>query len=93
MKAVGSPIADMSRLLPAFAVLWSSWLGACADESVTASDHNTCDLPANLTLAMGREILEMNVVAMAQMTGVGPIFADGFESGDTSAWAETTVGP
>ena len=56
--------------------------------------HRTCDLPANLTLAMGREILEMNVVAMSQLTGFGmPIFADGFETGDTSAWAETYVGP
>ncbi len=56
--------------------------------------HDTCDLPANLTLAMGREILKMNVVAMGQMVGSEtPIFADGFESGDTSAWSEIFVGP
>ncbi len=53
--------------------------------------HNTCDLPGQITLAMGREILEMNVAALGQMAGFGaPIFTDGFESGDTSSWSSTT---
>ncbi len=50
--------------------------------------HRTCDLPAEITFAMGREILRMNVAAMGRMIDFGPIFADGFESGDTGAWAE-----
>ena len=50
--------------------------------------HRTCDTPENLTLAMGREILEMNVATLAQLIGTaGTIFIDGFESGDTSAWS------
>ncbi len=39
---------------------------------------------------MAREILKMNVAAMAQMIGVPdpPFFTDGFESGDTAMWSE-----
>jgi len=53
--------------------------------------HTVNDLPQHLTIAMGREILKMNVAAMAQMIGAPdpPVFADGFESGDTSTWSAT----
>ena len=51
--------------------------------------HNTCDTIGNVDLAMGREVLEMNVATLGQMIGVsnGAIFTDGFESGDTTAWS------
>ncbi len=51
--------------------------------------HQTTDLPGNLSLAMGGEILKMNVAAMAEIGGAlsGPLFADGFESGDLTAWS------
>ena len=51
--------------------------------------HDTCDLPANLTLSMGREILKMNVVALGEMLDTKMIFTDGFESSDTSTWSST----
>ncbi len=73
--------------MPALLAIENDW-------NIYGCYHNTCDLPAELTLAMGREILEMNVVAMGQMTGFGtPIFTDGFESGDTTAWTATVGGP
>ena len=52
--------------------------------------HSTGDLPSNITLAMGREILKMNVAALGEMTGEDPtlVFIDGFESGDLSRWAK-----
>ncbi len=57
--------------------------------------HNSCDVPANLSQAMGGAILEMNVAAMAQLAGVSArrrdLFSDGFEGGTTSAWDETFV--
>ena len=51
--------------------------------------HSTGDLPVNITLAMGREILKMNVATVAQLAGSGlsHLFFDGFESGDMSAWS------
>ena len=51
--------------------------------------HTVNDLPEHLTIDMAREILKMNVAAMAQMIGAPdpPFFTDGFESGDTSAWS------
>jgi len=54
--------------------------------------HRTTDLPGGLSLAMGGEILRMNVAAMATMIGSATtesIFIDSFESGDTSAWTST----
>jgi Zn-dependent M28 family amino/carboxypeptidase len=50
--------------------------------------HTTNDLPHHLTVAMGEEILKMNVAAVAAMAGasVSMDFTDGFESGDTSGW-------
>jgi Zn-dependent M28 family amino/carboxypeptidase len=52
--------------------------------------HTINDLPQHLTIAMGREILKMNVAAMAEMIGAPDllVFGDTFESGDTSAWSE-----
>lgn len=51
--------------------------------------HRTTDLPANITLEMGRQVLRMNVAAVAEMAGVesGLLFRDSFESGDLSAWS------
>jgi len=51
--------------------------------------HTTDDLPVHLTIAMGEEILRMNVAAMAQVMGAPAprLFLDGFETGDTSTWA------
>ena len=53
--------------------------------------HTVNDLPQHLTIDMAREILKMNVAAMAQMIGAPepPFFTDGFESGNTSLWSET----
>ncbi len=77
----------LNRGMPALLTIENDW-----DEYPCY--HDTCDLPANLTLAMGREILKMNVVAMGLMAGSDTsIFADGFESGDTGAWPEVFVGP
>ena len=51
--------------------------------------HTVNDLPEHITIAMGREILKMNVAAMAQLAGVPepPVFTDGFESGDATMWS------
>jgi len=51
--------------------------------------HTTDDLPVHLTIAMGEEILTMNVAAMAQVMGApaARVFLDGFETGDISAWS------
>jgi len=52
--------------------------------------HSTGDLPQNITLAMGRETLKMNIAALAEMAGGDSdvIFIDGFESGDPGRWSE-----
>jgi len=51
--------------------------------------HRTTDLPANLTIDMAAEILKMNVGALAGLIGADSsrLFADGFESGDLTAWS------
>ena len=57
---------------------WGEWF-----ESIT-------DLPPELSLEMGGEILRMNVAVMALMIGSASedaIFADGLESGVASAWS------
>jgi hypothetical protein len=53
--------------------------------------HTTNDLPHHLTVAMGEEIIKMNVAAVAAMAGATVLtdFNDGFESGDTTAWTVT----
>lgn len=49
--------------------------------------HSTCDLAAEVDLAMGGGVLKMNAAVLAEMMGQsGQIFADGFESGDTTSW-------
>ncbi len=49
--------------------------------------HSSSDLPEHVTQDMGYQVLRMNVAALADMIGIqGGIFADGFESGDTTAW-------
>jgi hypothetical protein len=54
--------------------------------------HHTNDVPANLSLAMGGEILRMNVAAMAVLAGAAGdgLFADGFEGGSTGSWSSAT---
>ncbi len=77
----------IDRGMPALLAIENDWFEyACY--------HRSCDLPGNLGLAMGREILKMSAAALGQMIGYGtPIFVDGFESGDTSAWSETVIAP
>lgn len=58
--------------------------------------HRMSDLPANLSIPMGRETLEMNVAALAHLAGAGAretIFSDGFENGDTAGWTLTVSSP
>jgi hypothetical protein len=51
--------------------------------------HTQNDLPHQLTVAMGEEILRMNVAAVAELAGAGVahVFSDGFESGGLSRWS------
>ncbi len=54
--------------------------------------HQHTDIPANISLPMGEGILKTNIATIASYIGLGPnssIFADGFESGDTSVWSAT----
>jgi Zn-dependent M28 family amino/carboxypeptidase len=54
--------------------------------------HSTTDLPQNITIEMGRQVLRMNVAALAELAGVASadvLFSDGFESGDSTAWSAT----
>lgn len=53
--------------------------------------HTTNDLPHHLTVAMGEEILKMDVAALAELAGAGlaEVFSDGFESGDLSRWSSS----
>lgn len=71
----------LDRNMPALLTIENDW-------SEYSDYHSTGDLPSNITLAMGREILKMNVAALAEMAGGDPafVFADGFESGDLSLW-------
>lgn len=73
----------LNRNIPALLVIENDW-------DQYPDYHSTGDLPSNITLAMGREILKMNVAALAEMTKVDPslVFQDGFESGDSSRWAD-----
>ncbi len=72
----------LNRGMPALLAIENDW-------NQYSCYHDTCDLPANLTLAMAREILRMNVVAIGEMIGTGKIFSDDFESGDISGWSST----
>ena len=76
----------LNRGMPALLAIENDW-------NIYPCYHNTCDLPSEITLAMGREILKMNVVTLGEMAGTVQIFADGFESGDTGAWSATVGGP
>ncbi len=76
----------LNRGMPSLLTIENDW-------DIYPCYHRTCDSASNITLAMGREILKMNVAAMGQMTGFGPVFTDGFESGDTSGWEETVIKP
>lgn len=50
--------------------------------------HRTTDVPANVSLDMGVEILRMNAAVLAEVAGSGTVvFADGFESGDVLEWS------
>lgn len=48
--------------------------------------HKSTDMPQHLSLAMGGGVLRMNAIVLAEI-GLLPVFADGFESGDTSLWS------
>ena len=56
--------------------------------------HRTTDLAANISLAMGREVLKMNVAGLAGLAGApaGLLFRDGFETGDLTAWSANSGG-
>jgi len=71
----------LERGMPALLTIENDW-----DEY--PDYHRTTDLPANITLEMGGEILRMNVAAMAHLIGSDPgvLFRDGFETGDVSGW-------
>jgi len=60
-----------------------------ADWNVYPDYHRIADVPANLSLDMAREILRMNVATVSHLAGAGSdaVFADGFETGDTSRWS------
>ncbi len=76
----------LNRGMPALLTIENDW-------DIYPCYHSSCDLPANITLAMGREILKMNVAVLGQMIGGGaPIFADGFESGTLGAWSSAVGG-
>lgn len=54
--------------------------------------HRSTDGSENVSVEMGSQILRMNAAVLAQLTGIadgGPIFLDGFESGDLSAWSSS----
>ncbi|MCB9377672.1 MAG: M28 family peptidase [Holophagales bacterium] len=54
--------------------------------------HDTCDLPANLSTAMGGGIVRMGAAGIGRLAGLaevpGLLFRDGFERGSWSAWIE-----
>ena len=75
----------ISRGMPAILTIENDW-------DTYPHYHSTTDLPGGLSLSMGGQILRMNVGALAMMIDSTPpdgVFADGFESGDTSAWSST----
>lgn len=53
--------------------------------------HRSTDTPDPASVTQAGQILRLNVAAMAQLIGVefGPIFVDGFESGDLGQWNDT----
>ncbi|MCP3956363.1 MAG: Zn-dependent exopeptidase M28 [bacterium] len=73
----------LDRDMPALLTIENDW-------DNYPSYHSTTDLPDNLTLEMGTQTLRMNAAVLAHVAGAAvmevPIFADGFESGDTGAW-------
>ena len=76
----------ISRGMPALLTIENDW-------SSYPHYHSTTDLPGGLSMEMGGEIVRMNVAALAMMIGATApetIFADGFESGDRSAWSSST---
>ena len=86
MYAWGSDhVPYLDRGMPALLTIENDW-------DQYPDYHSTLDLPSNLGLDMGREILRMNVAARAELAGSRPalLFADGFESGDMSAWSGTS---
>ena len=74
----------LNRDMPAVLTIEDDW-------AVYPDYHSTNDVPANLTIEMGREILKMNVAAVAHIAGAGTggLFGDSFESGDLSRWSTT----
>lgn len=85
LSAWGSDhVPYLDRNMPALLTIENDW-------SDYPYYHSTGDLPGNITPAMGREILKMNVAALSEMAGGDPavVFIDGFEGGDTTRWTSS----
>ncbi|MEM7350827.1 MAG: M28 family peptidase [Acidobacteriota bacterium] len=85
LNAFGSDhVPYLNRNMPALLTIENDW-------DSYSSYHRTSDLPQNITVDMGYQVLRMNAAVLAHVAGaVGvdqPIFIDGFETGDTTAWS------
>lgn len=74
-------IPYLDRQMPAVLAIENDW-----DEY--PHYHQSTDLPANITIEMGVEIVRMGVGAIANIAGanIEGVFMDGFETGDESRW-------
>ncbi|MEM6455317.1 MAG: M28 family peptidase, partial [Acidobacteriota bacterium] len=74
----------LDRNMPAVLTIENDW-------NLYPDYHRTGDVPANLDLAMGDQVLRMNAAVLMQTAGASAeVFVDGFESGDASAWSVQT---
>ena len=84
LNAFGSDhVPYLNRNLPALLTIENDW-------DSYSDYHRTTDLPANINRQMGGQIVQMNAAVLAHQAGLGAlgaIFADGFESGNVSAWS------
>ena len=86
MSAWGSDhVPYLDRGMPALLTIENDW-------DSYPDYHTTGDLPANITVDMGHQVLRMNAGALAGLTGAGSslLFRDGFESGSTGGWSAAT---
>ncbi|HSM52107.1 MAG TPA: M28 family peptidase, partial [Thermoanaerobaculia bacterium] len=68
----------LNRGMPAVLTIENDW-------SSYPHYHKTTDLPGALTPVMAENILRMNVAVLVELAGL-PLFADGFERGNTGGW-------